>query len=535
MKQFAKIALIIYLLTVHSTRADDNHQLHVAGGEQLGTVSFHVSCTPPAQELFNQAIAMLHSFWYDEAEKTFRRVTAVDKNCAMGHWGVAMSLYHQLWATPPTPEELQKGQNALRLAEQLDIKTERERTFIEAVRHLYQFDDTPNYTTRKLAYQKAMEKVFTDNPDDSEAAVFYALALISTASPNDKTYSNQKKALKLLQTVLQKEPAHPGVAHYIIHSSDYPELAKFGLNAARKYAQIAPAVPHALHMPSHIFIRLGKWQEAVDANLAAYHAAKNYTQANNSQMAVWDQQMHFMDYMMYAYLQLGQTEKAEKILREVTAIKKAHPENTTTAYAFAAIPARYAVELGYWQEAAGLNIYPVDFPWNKFGWCESIIHFARGLGASRIGKIDEARFALNQIEALRDSDRAANKHYTADQIEIQRLAVAAWIAYSGGKMKDAENLMRESAELEDSTEKDNVTPGAIRPARELLGELLLELKKPEEALKEFETSLIRTPNRRNGIYGAMQAARLSGHKQKAQHYEQQLQQLTAANQINLSK
>ena len=531
MKTFIGIAFTFFLLAVQPIRADDNHQAGIFNDETLGDVTFHVSCTPPAQKLFNQAIAMLHSFWYDEAEKTFRYVTTVDKDCAMGHWGVAMSLYRQLWATPPTPEELQKGRDALQRAKQLMTKTDRERAYLEAAGYLYPDDEMIDYGTRKLAYQNAMEQLLAHNPDDSEAAIFYALALISTASPKDKTYSNQKRALNLLQEVLQKEPGHPGVAHYIIHGSDYPKLARFGLKAAREYAQIAPAVPHALHMPSHIFIRLGKWQEAVHSNLAAYHAAKRYAQ-KNAQTAVWDQQMHFMDYLIYAYLQTGQTEKAEEILREVHAIKKAHPENTTSAYAFAAIPARYAVERGNWHEAARLNIDPADFPWNKFGWCEAITHFARGLGAARIGKIDEARSILHQIEALRDSDKTANKHYTADQIEIQRLAVAGWIAYGEGKTKKAEKLMRASAELEDATEKDNVTPGAIKPARELLGELLLELRKPQEALEEFETSLIQTPNRRNGIYGAAQAARLTGDEQKAHHYERQLQELITTGEIH---
>jgi len=524
MKKFIEVIFIFFLLTTQSIQADDNHHMGILNQENLGEVSFQVSCTPSAQALFNQAIAMLHSFWYDEAEKTFRRVTTIDKDCAMGYWGGAMSLYHQLWATPPTPEVLQKGRNALQLAKQLKIKTDRERAYIEAAEYLYSDEETTDYTTRKTSYQKAMEQLSTNNPDDSEAAVFYALALISTASPNDKSYANQKKALNLLQEVLDKEPNHPGVAHYIIHSSDFPELADLGLKAARGYAKIAPAVPHALHMPSHIFIRLGKWQEAAQSNLAAYNAAQNYARENAS-LAVWDQQMHFMDYLIYSYLQTGQTGKAEEILREIRMIKKAHPENTTSAYAFAAIPARYAIERGNWHEAAALTVYPADFPWDEFGWCQAVTHFARGLGAARIGKIDEARKILRQIEALHDADRAANKQYTADQIEIQRLAVAAWIALGEGNTLEAEELMRASADLEDSTEKDNVTPGAIKPARELLGELLLELNQPDKALKEFESSLTRTPNRWNGVYGASEAARQLSNKTKADSYDRQLQNL----------
>ena len=524
------VFIFLFLLATQSIQADDNHYKSTFNKKNLGKATFLVSCTPPAQEMFNQAIAMLHSFWYEEAEKTFSNITTIDKDCAMAHWGVAMSLYHQLWATPPTPEALQKGRNALQLAKQLKIKTARERAYFEAAEYLYSDEETIDYPTRKISYQKAMEQLSVNNPDDLEAAVFYALALISTASPNDKTYTNQKRALNILQEVLKKEPDHPGVAHYIIHSSDYPELASLGLKAARRYAQIAPSVPHALHMPSHIFIRLGEWHEAAQSNLAAYHTAKNYANENVSSDA-WDQQLHFMDYLIYSYLQTGQTRKAEEILRELHTIKKAHPENTTSAYAFAAIPARYTVERSNWQEAATLTVYPADFPWNQFGWCEAIIHFARGLGATKIGKIDEARHSLQRLEALRDADKVANKYYTADQIEIQRLALAAWIALDEGKALKAEILMRASADLEDSTEKDNVTPGAIKPARELLGELLLELNQPDKALKEFESSLIRTPNRWNGIYGASEAARQIGDKIKANNYDQQLQNLSEFVQI----
>lgn len=529
MKTAVSIIFILALMSAGLLRADGDHNHSGAlDEEKLGKVTFPVSCSPVAQAQFNQAVAMLHSFWYDEAGKMFRQVTVTDPACAMGYWGVAMSLYPQLWATPPATAELQQGREALQQAKKRVIKTEREKAYLAAVASLYQGDEKADYGTRKIAYQDAMEQVWMQNPDDREAAVFYALALISTAAPKDKTYAKQKKALGLLQKVLEHEPGHPGVAHYIIHGSDYPGLAGLGLSAAQTYAKIAPAVPHALHMPSHIFIRLGQWPEAAQSNLAAYHAAKDYAR-KNAVNGTWDQQFHFMDYMMYAYLQTGETEKAREILQELHGIQKAQPENTTSAYAFAAIPARYALERGEWREAAGLTVSPADFPWNQFGWCEAITHFARGLGAARSGQADVARNSLQRLEVLRDADKATNKDYPVDQIEIQRLAVAAWIAYAAGRTEEAVKLMRASAELEDSTEKDNVTPGAIIPARELLGELLLELKQPGEALKEFETSLIRTPNRRNGVFRAEQAARLAGDQFKANRYEEQFQQLSASN------
>lgn len=531
MKTFISMITITVILFAGTLQADESH--HHSGAfdqKKLGQVNFPVSCTPMAQAQFNQAVAMLHSFWYDEAEKVFRQVIVTDPDCVMGYWGIAMSLYHQLWATPQITAQLQKGREALQQVSKQAIKTKREAAYLEAVESLYQVDEKADYGARKLAYQSAMKRVMTQYPDDREATVFYALALISTASPSDKTFVNQKKALNLLQKVLEHEPDHPGVIHYIIHSSDYPELAGLGLNAARAYTRIAPAVPHALHMPSHIFIRLGHWQDAIQSNLAAYQAANEYAR-ENAMTATWDQQFHYMDYIIYAYLQLGETDKAQQILQELQSIKKVQPENTTTAYAYAAIPARYAIERAQWREAAGLNVNPSDFPWQQFGWCEAITHFARGLGAARAGQMTVAQNSLQRLEALRDADRVANKDYTADQIEIQRLAVAAWVAHAKSETEDAVKLMRASAELEDSTEKDNVTPEAIVPARELLGEMLLELKRPSEALQELEASLMRTPNRRNGIYRAAQAAKLAGDQLKADRYQQQYQQLMTSNQL----
>lgn len=525
MTRFKPIFAMAIFLFAGALYADGNH--HHAGDfdqTKLGKVSFPVSCAPAAQAQFNQAAAMLHSFWYDEAEKAFREVTVTDPQCAMGFWGIAMSLYHQLWATPPTATQLQQGRDAILQAKSLPIKTDREKAYLDAISILYPADDASDYTAKRIAYQEAMARIFAQYPDDREAAVFYALALISNATPTDKTYAVQKKALRLLQQVLDHEPEHPGVAHYIIHGSDYPELAELGLDAALTYTKIAPAAPHALHMPSHIFIRLGRWREAAQSNLAAYQAAQRHA-SKNAQTATWDQQFHFMDYMLYAYLQSGETQKARNLVEQLRSIGNAQPQNTTVAYAYAAMPARYAIERGEWREAAELSVYPVEFPWQQFGWCEAITHFARGVGAARTGNIAAAKDSLNRLQTLRDNDRSINKDYTADQIEIQRLAVAAWIAFAENRAEEAVQLMRASAALEDSTEKDNVTPGAIMPARELLGELLLELQRPADALQELEASLQRTPNRRNGIIQAVQAAKFAGDRSKALQYEQQLHNL----------
>ncbi|MGR8940527.1 MAG: hypothetical protein ACU83P_02955 [Gammaproteobacteria bacterium] len=498
------LIFLLALLASAQVSADGEHHPETLAQDKLGSIDFPVSCTLETNREFKRAVAMLHSFWYEEANKTFRRIAASDPDCAMAYWGVAMSLYRQLWATPPTGGELKEGRAALQKSKTLAVKTERERLYLDAVDVLYRSEEA-DYGKRKRAYEQAMAKVQTRFPDDMEAKVFYALALISTAAPYDKTYAKQKKALALLQKVLDTVPNHPGVAHYIIHASDNPELAPLGLAAARSYARIAPAVPHALHMPSHIFIRLGLWQDAAASNLAAYHAAKDYAR-DSFPGKVWDQQLHYMDYLLYAYLQSGQLGKAEAIWRETAAIKKTHPENTTSAYALAAIPARYAIERRAWSDAAQLGIRPLAFPWEKFGWCEAITHFAKGLGAARSGDPAAARASLTRLETLRDAARDANNAYAADQIEIQRLAVAAWIAHADKQEEEAERLMHTSADLEDATEKDNVTPGAIIPARELLGDLLLDLRRPKEALKAYHASLQRAPNRMNGLLGAKQAA-----------------------------
>lgn len=524
MATFTRMLTFAILFWAGIVMAGGNH--HAASDidqEKLGKVHFPVSCSPAAQTQFDKALAMLHSFWYDEAEKAFQQVIFTDPNCAMGYWGIAMSLYQQLWATTPTVEEVQRAGDALAQVQPAMIKTAREKAYLDAITIIYppaDSHDNNSYSTRKLAYEQAMRRITEQFPNDGEATLFYALAMISNASPDDKTFARQKQALQLLQRILKEEPHHPGVAHYIIHSSDYPELAAFGLDAARAYGDIAPTVPHALHMSSHIFVQLGLWQDAVQSNLAAYQASQTHASDN------YGDDIHYKDYLLYAYLQLGETEKAHAIVQEILATDQAHPHNTTIAYAFAAIPARFAAERGDWQAAAKLlSIHPANFPWQQFGWCEALTLFTKGIGAARTGDIDGAKHSLQRLTMLRDHDRATQQNYTAGQIEIQRLTVAAWIALAENHVEEALQLMYAAANLEDSTEKDNVTPGPILPARELLGELLLVLDQPAAALRELEASLQRTPNRRNGISLATQAAKKAGDPAKAKQYEQQLQAL----------
>jgi len=448
--------------------------------------------------------------------KAFTAVTESDPNCAMGYWGIGMSMYYPLWQ-PPSAATLQKGWATVEKAKAAGAKTQRERDYIAAIEAFYKDADKLDHRTRAVAYEKAMERVYARNPRDNEAAVFYALALDSTADPSDKTYANQLKAAAILEKVYREEPNHPGVAHYLIHSYDYPPLANRALVPARSYAKIAPSVPHAQHMPSHIFTRLGLWDESIQSNGVSAAASREYARKSGWEGA-WPEQLHAMDYLAYAYLRTGQDQKAQGVFDELSSIRNAEPENFAAAYAFAAIPARVALERHRWSEAAALAPHPAEFPWKRFQWGEAITSFARALGAARSGDAATARQEADKLQALRDSLVQTKNAYWADQVEIQRRAALGWVAWAEGKNEDALRLMRSAADLEDGTEKHPVTPGAILPARELLGEMLLELKQPAQAVREFETSMGREPNRYNGTYGAARAAELSGDLSKAKTF-----------------
>ena len=481
-------------------------------GEKLGTVRFPTSCAPAIQADFERAVALLHSFWYEEALKAFTAVTVTDPNCAMGYWGIAMSVYYPLWQ-PPSQAMLQKGSAAVEKARTLNA-TPREKDYIGAIDTYYRDNDKLDHRTRAAAYEKAMEQVYRRYPDDREAAVFYALALNATAAPTDKTYANQLKAGAILDKVFAEQPDHPGVAHYIIHSYDYPPLANRGLVAARGYARTAPSVPHAQHMPSHIFTRLGLWQESIDSNRASASSGKAYY-AKLGKDTVWDQTLHALDYVVYAYLQTGQDTQARTVLEELTAMQRSEPESFVAAYAYAAIPARIALEQHRWSEAAALSPASKPFPWDRFAWAEAITSFSRAIGAARSGDAAKARAEVQKLDGYRTALIAGKQTYWAEQVNIQQQAAAAWAARAEGKNDDALKLMRAAADLEDSTEKHPVTPAPVVPARELLGEMLLDLNQPAQALVEFEASATREPNRFNGIFGAARAAELSGDRAKA--------------------
>ncbi|MCA1573554.1 MAG: hypothetical protein LC770_03260, partial [Acidobacteria bacterium] len=457
------------LLVLCSSRAatQEMHPHTHAPAEKLGHVNFAVSCSASAQKEFNRATALLHSFWYEEAKKAFAAVATDDPKCVMAHWGVAMSLYHPVWA-PSSPAELQKGRAAVEKAKSIDAKTDRERDYIAAIEAFYKDSDRLDHRTRALAYEKAMERVYLSYPKDREAAIFYALALLGTGPITDKTFANQKKAAGILNRVLPQEPRHPGVAHYLIHSFDYPQLAYLALPAARSYARIAPSSPHALHMPSHIFTRLGLWQESINSNLASAATAKNHVARTHPGAASFDQ-LHALDYLVYAYLQRGEDEKARQILVQANDVEKVDAEVISAAYAFTAIPARYALERRRWSEAAKLELRPATFSWDRFRYAEAIIYFARAVGAARSGDPNAARRDVEKLSALQTALASAKNTYWANQVEIQRRTSVAWLAHAEGKSEEALTLMRSASELEAASEKHPVTPGPIIPARELLG------------------------------------------------------------------
>src|SRR5215470_3845861 len=492
--------------------------------EKLGEVNFPVSCNAAAQKDFNRAMALFHSFWFEPAKESFAKVLEQDPECGMAHWGIAIMSMGNPFAWPPNANALKAGAAAMVEAQRVGAKSERERDYITALATFFKDWETRDHRTRAVAFEKAMEGLAAKYPTDDEAQILYALALNVTALPTDKTFANQLKAGAILEPLFKKYPNHPGVAHYLIHTYDYAELAERGLPAARAYAKIAPAAPHALHMPSHIFSRLGLWPEMVESNRASYLAAKRELQETTLGIGDYDA-LHAMDYMVFAHLQQAQDRAAKESLDEVAAIRKVNVENSIAAYAFASIPARFALERGDWKQAAALKLAPADLAWSKFPQAEAILVFARGLGAARAGDAAAARRDAERLQALKETMTAAKMDYWAGQADFQIKTVIAWIALAENRHEEAAQLMRAAAEAEDSSDKHPITPGNVAPSRELLGEMLMTLNSPAQAFAEFERSLKRDPNRFRGIYGAARAAEASGNREAARDYYAKLQTL----------
>jgi tetratricopeptide (TPR) repeat protein len=516
--RFVFLSALVSFSLEFAAGAQESHQHQHDSAERLGKVKFPISCKPAARLKFSRALALLHSFQYIEAEPAFVEIREGDPNCAMAWWGEAMSIYHPLWV-PPTPAELQKGRNAIERAKAANGKTQRERDYIAALETFYKDADKLGHWERARAYAASMEAVYRRYPRDMEAAIFYALALNGTAPASEKNLANRTKAAQILYGVWSHEPNHPGIAHYLIHSYDYPSLARLALPAARRYSKVAPSSAHALHMPSHIFTRLGMWPESIQSNLASAAAAKVKARPG----AATHDELHAMDYLMYAYLQGAQDDRAKDILDRALAFSKVDEEVFQVAFAWTAIPARYALERRRWKEAAALDLPSTAFPWERFRYAEANLYFARALGAARSGDGDLARSEIDRLASIHAALSEARAGYDwAMQVQIQRQTAVAWLAQAEGKSDESLRLMRSAAELEDSTDKHPVTPGAILPAREMLGDLLLELKRPIEALKEYEIVLQTAPNRFNSLYGAARAAELAGNRQKARIYYSKL-------------
>ena len=463
--------------------------------KQVGEVEFVITGNDKVKKEFNFATALLHSFEYDEAEKVYAKIIEEESGCAMAYWGVAMSNFHPLWTAPEEPE-LKKGLKALEIARSIEQKTGRESDYIEALGVFYKDWDKTDHRTRCTSYEKAMEAVYKKYPDDKEAALFYALALDAAADPADKSFANQKKAGDILNVIYSTNPDHPGVIHYLIHTYDSPELAHLALTAAKKYASIAPSSAHAQHMPSHIFTRLGLWDESIRSNIASTEAARCYAESAGIKDH-WDEELHSMDYLMYAYLQKGKTEEAKKQLEYFKTITGAQPSNFKVAYTFAAIPARYVLENKLWRDAASMKSYPANFPWEKFPWQKAVTHFARCLGAVHTNQLELAKTELKELNRLHDLLIEQKEIYKANQVDIQLKASQGWISWMEGNNKEALNYMTLAADMEDKTEKHPVTPGEVLPARELLADLLMQMNKPGDALEMYEASLKKHPNRFN--------------------------------------
>ena len=489
-----------------------------AGHEQLGTVDFATSCSAAAKPVFNRAVALLHSFEFGDAIKGFTATLAADPSCAMAEWGIALSR----WGNPfnlaqRAPGPLQEGLAAALRGKALKPATPREQAYLDAVAALFTSADTIDQRTRIVAYRDAMAAVAAANPADVEAQIFYALSIAASHTPSDKTYANLLKAAAILEGLIEKYPDHPGLAHYIIHSYDVPALADHALVAARRYATIAPSAPHALHMPSHTFTRVGSWQESIDTNIASANAARA--------VGATAEELHAMDYQAYAALQTGQDAIARELVAALPAIKARFDADAVTGaapgsaglFAMASIPARYALERGDWKAAAALTPEPT-----RFLYPEAQTWFAKALGAAHGGDAAATRAAIAELLRIRDELTAKKEAYWAEQADIQRRAASAWLALAEGRTADALTEMVAAAQAEDGTDKAAVTPGPLAPARELVGEMLLQAGKADEALQAFEATLAKEPNRFRALSGAIRAATLAGRTDTARRHAQTL-------------
>jgi len=499
-------------------------ELVLCSGDQFGDVSFSLSCNYDTRETFDLAVSLLHSFEYEEAEKAFVQVIDADPDCAMAYWGVAMSITHSLWFQANI-NYLEKGSKLLELARNLPAG-EREKDYLEAIAAYYKNYNTVDQKTRALLYEEKMEALYKKYDDDKEAAVFYALALRAAADSSDKNYTKQKKSGAILEELFVEQPNHPGIAHYIIHNYDYPELAQLALPTARRYASIAPASSHAQHMPSHIFTRLGLWEESISSNLNSASSARCY--AEESMMdGHWSNELHAMGYLVYAYLQKGDNENANEQYEYMKTMQNIYPSNISAiAYPFAAIPTRIALENKDWQAAANLAFHESELHWDDFPWQKSLLHFGKAVGLAYIKKFSEAEVELNVLKALREDILKTGNQSSAKQVLVQITITEGLLLFLNDKQPEGIALLSEAVAMEDDVGKHGITPGKLTPAREFLAEMLLKTDKPNDALSVFEKNLSVNPNRFNGLYGAAVAAKITGNSKKATMYFENLIKLT---------
>jgi tetratricopeptide (TPR) repeat protein len=512
MKRIVWVLLFSSLFTFAAVTDDDqNHHHHEdLTATQLGTVTFPVSCAPDVQKPFERGVALLHSFWYEEAGKEFQQIATDDPHCAMVHWGVAMSLWHQLW-NHPDAKVIEHGMDEVHKAKTTDgPTTPREKAYIAAIEAFYDDSKKLDHEARAKAYSDAMKKVYDSYPNDHEATAFYALSLLASEPHDDATFANRKQAAAILEKLFAIQPDHPGVAHYLIHSYDKPQLAQLGLPAARRYAQIAPAAPHALHMPSHIFARMGLWQDDINSNLASIAATRK---AAAMHMGGEGHQFHAMDFLFYAYMQSGRDADAKALIEEIRTMPDKHDDMYGKGFdphaaALAHLSALYPIEMHDWPTAAALP------PAEVAGTSEyAVIYWARAIGSAHLRKPDDVRKDIAAIESIHKK-RVAEKSEFADAVEDDRKAAQAWLAFAEGKHDDAVEALRPIADKEDSLGDE---PEGI-PAREMIADILLEAKRPQQALAEYQTDLKLNPNRFNGIYGAARAAEAAGKQNDATEY-----------------
>lgn len=488
---------------------------------RLGTVDFPITCSEQAQVEFNRAVALLHHMTYPQAREAFERVATIDPRCAMAHWGIAMTLFHPLWPTRPRPEALRRGWEAVQKAKALQPPTERERLFVAAAEAFFLEPASSDYWLRIRRWEQAMEKVYGSFPDDPEAATFYALAHLATTPSNRISRDHSDRAAEILLRVYERNPDHPGVMHYLIHANDVPGREREQLNITRKYEAVAPHNPHALHMPTHIYTRVGDWDAVIRGNLRAAEAALEHPAGHNGEL-VWDEFPHAIEYLIYAYLQKGADDHAAGQLKRLFATKGLEP-TFKTAFHLSSTQARYALERRAWKEAFSVvPREPATLDWDRFTWPEAVVRFARGLGAAHLGNVSEARAAVKRLEELEGATRKAGEELFALNIRMLRLELSAWLAHLDGQSETSVALMREAVDLEVATPKHAVTPGPTLPADELLGDLLIEQKQPAEALAAYKRSMELYPRRFNSLLGAARAARALGDERLARTYYKKL-------------